>query len=298
MSSATVIATGLQFPEGPAIDREGVLHVVEIAGQRVTRVLDDGTTEVFATTGGGPNGCAFGPDGRLYVCNNGGRWPTDVASTATSGRGDGGAGCIQAIALDGTVETVLAEVDGEPLHAPNDICFDADGGYYFTDPVWGSAVMERTPGHIVHVDADGSAQRAHTGLQFPNGLGVTDDGRFLVVCESMTGMLWGFKIGSGGALDGDPRPNGHIGRRSIPDGFCFDSDGNMIVAGHQTNCLFVHSGSDGRPIRTVELDDAGPTNVCFGGPDFRTLYVTSSDVGQVLALEWPVPGMRLFPDRR
>ena len=156
--------------------------------------------------------------------------------------------------------------------------------------------MEPVPSRVLYCDASGAASVSHSGLAFPNGLGVTGDGRFLVVCESMTGMLWSFKIEGPGVL-GEAKPNGHIGRRSVPDGFCFDSDGNMIVAGHGTNCLFVLSGGDGRPVRVVELADAGPTNACFGGSDLTTLYVTSSDVGAVLALEWPVPGMQLFPDR-
>jgi gluconolactonase len=223
METGTVLAEGLMFPEGPAIDRDGVLYVVEIAGQRVSKVLADGTTEVFAETGGGPNGSAFGPDGHLYVCNNGGRWPRNVPSTQDAGRAPEGPGTIQRVAPDGTVETVLTDVDGEPLHAPNDICFDDQGGYYFTDPVWSAEAMERTPGHLVYCDAAGEAHRVHTGIQFPNGLGVTEDGRFLIVCESMTGMMWGFKIEAPGRLSAEPKPTGNIGRRSVPDGFCFDS---------------------------------------------------------------------------
>ena len=84
-TTARVIASGLAFPEGPAIGPDGELYVVEIASQRISRVGLDGTVTTFADTGGGPNGCAFGSDGHLYVANNGGRWPRNLPSTATAG---------------------------------------------------------------------------------------------------------------------------------------------------------------------------------------------------------------------
>ncbi len=287
----TVVASGLAFPEGPAIDAQGRLHWVEIAGQRIARLEPDGSVATFADTGGGPNGCAFGPDGHLYVCNNGGSWP-QVPSTEGRGQGPNGPGTIQRIAPDGTVETILTEIDGVALNAPNDCCFDADGGLYFTDPIW-----DGTPGSLCHLAPDGTARRVHTGLRFPNGLGVSDDGRFLIVCESMTGQMHGFRIDGPGVLAPEPKSNGSIGRRSIPDGFCFDSAGRMIIAGHQTDSLFVLDGADGRPRFVVDLPETGPTNCCFGGDDRRTLYVTSSDQGNLLAIDWDVPGMVLHPDR-
>ena len=186
---------------------------------------------------------------------------------------------------------MLSEIDGEALAGPNDLAFDAEGGLWFTDPRWGGEAAS-----VCYLGPDGSATRAYTGVSFPNGIGVTDDGRFVIVCESMTGNLLGFRIDGPGRL-GPPKANGNIGRRSIPDGFCFDSAGRMIIAGHQTNCLFVLDAADGRPRSVVELPDMGPTNCCFGGEDFQTLYVTSSDVGRLLALRWDVPGMRLHPDR-
>jgi gluconolactonase len=288
MAEVRVIARGLAFPEGPAIAPDGGLVVTEIAGGQITRVHPDGRTEPFSVTGGGPNGCAFGPDGALYVCNNGGSWPVGVPSTEKAGKPPRpGPGVLQRQAPGGEVEVAVAEIDGQPLNAPNDLAFDAQGGVYFTDPVW-----DGRPGAICYLGPDGVARRCHVGLRFPNGIGVTADGRFVVACESMTGMLWSFKVSAPGVL-GDPKPNGHIGRRSVPDGFCFDSAGRMIVAGHNTNLLFVLEEGDGRPVEAIELPDAGPTNCCFGGPDHRTLYVTSSDVGDVLAIEWPVPGMKL-----
>jgi gluconolactonase len=130
------------------------------------------------------------------------------------------------------------------------------------------------------------------GLQFPNGIGLSPDGRFLIVCESMTGALHSYQIEGPGKLSA-ARLNGHIGRRSIPDGFCVDSEGHMIVAGFRTKNLFVLDMADGRPLDLIPLPDEGPTNCCFGGPDFKTLYITSSQKGELLAMEWPVPGLKL-----
>jgi gluconolactonase len=83
MSDIRVIATGLSFPEGPVAMADGSIVLVEIERQTVTRVKPDGSTEVIAHTGGGPNGLAVGPDGAFYVCNNGGfMWRLHVAAGA------------------------------------------------------------------------------------------------------------------------------------------------------------------------------------------------------------------------
>ncbi len=287
----TVIASGLAFPEGPAIDPSGRLHWTEIAGQRIAALADDGSVTTFAETGGGPNGCAFDADGNLYVCNNGGSWPK-VPSTIDRGSGPNGQGSIQRISPDGTVDTVLTEIDGQPLVGPNDCCFDAEGGLYFTDPDWSG-----NPASVCYLAPDGTASRSYTGIRFPNGLAVTDDNRFLIVAESMTGAMLGFKIEGPGLLSFEPKSNGSIGRRSTPDGFCLDQAGRMIIAGHATDNLFVLDAADGRPRFVIDLPDAGPTNCCFGGDDLSTLYVTSSDQGELLAIEWDVPGMPLHPAR-
>ena len=292
------VASGLEFPEGPAIGPDGALYVTEIAGQRITRSSGDGASSTYADTGGGPNGAAFGSDGSLYVCNNGGRWPTDMPSTASSGTPPVGQGTIRRVGTDGSVVDAVTEIDGVELNSPNDVCFDDHGGYYFTDPMWGGLEGgPRDAGPVCYVAADGSMSRVATGIAFPNGLGVRDDGRTLIVCESLTGNLLSFLITEPGVVSTSPKGNGMIGRRSVPDGFCFDIDGRIVVAGHGTSNLFVLDGADGRPIDVLELPEPGPTNCCFGGDDHRTLYVTSSDHGNVFAIEWDRPGMVLFPHR-
>lgn len=289
------LASGLEFPEGPAIGADGALYVTEIAGQRITRIGGDGTTSTYADTGGGPNGCAFGADGSLYICNNGGRWPTDMPSTTSSGEPPVGPGTIRRVTPDGSVDDAVTEIDGVALNSPNDICFDDHGGYYFTDPLWGGLEGgERDGGPVCYVAADGTSRRVAAGIGFPNGLGVRADGRMLIVCESLTGNLLSYLITAPGELSPSAKGNGMIGRRSVPDGFCFDVDGRLIVAGHNTSHLFVLDGTDGRPLDVIELPEEGPTNCCFGGDDLRTLFVTSSDHGNVFALEWDRPGMPLF----
>ena len=289
------LAEGLMFPEGPAIGPDGVLYVTEIAGQRISTITEDGTVSTFSDTGGGPNGAAFNPQGELVVANNGGRWPTDVPSTSQASEPEYGNGSIQTINAEGDVHSNLSEVEGVSLNSPNDLCFDSHGGYYFTDPEWSGLVGgDRDGGPVCYVNAEGEASRVASNIAFPNGLGVRGDGKVLIVCESLTGMLLSYRIEGPGILSEEPKANGMIGRRSVPDGFCFDASGRIIVAGHGSNNLFVLDGQDGRPIQVVELPDMGPTNCCFGGKDFRTLFVTSSDQGYVYAIDWPTEGMPLL----
>ena len=282
----TVVAEGLQFPEGPAFDSQGNLFVVEIEGGRITRIAPDGTVSVFAETGGGPNGQAFGPDGALYVCNNGGLGD----EPAEPGR-------VERISPDGTVTVLITEIDGEPLARPNDIVFDALGNFYFTNPHHGGPGPAQTPpGDICYSDRSGSARRVHTGLRLPNGIGISEDETTLIVTESRTGKVHGFPVLEPGAL-GAPRELGYLGDgQGPPDGLAIDAEGYLLCCGPRSGRIHVFPPGGGEKITTLQTEDWRVTNVCFGGPEFKTLYATESNLGRVVSLEWVRPGLRLAPD--
>jgi gluconolactonase len=284
-----VIAEGLVFPEGPAFDRAGKLYAVELRAGRVSRIAPGGRPEVFALTGGSPNGAAFGPDGALYVCNAGER-------DAQTGRPDGRSGRLERITPEGKVEVIGRADDKGPMHSPNDLVFDAHGGFYYTDPAWGGVVGQWTPGHVGYRSRDGKLRRLHTGFSFPNGIGITPDGNTLVVAESIGGRLHAFEIRETGVL-GPPREYSALGSDVVPDGFAFDSAGFALVAGHGNGKLFVVPPQGGAPVGTLAFEDPGVTNVCFGGADLRTLFVTEAGLGRIVALDWERPGLVLFPDR-
>ncbi|MYF81947.1 MAG: SMP-30/gluconolactonase/LRE family protein, partial [Chloroflexi bacterium] len=152
------LATGLEFPEGPIAMDDGSVLLTEIARGTLTRVTPDGRVEVVAETGGGPNGAAVGPDGQVWITNNGGfEWDRAGGRLLPAGQARNYAGgSIQRVDLEtGAVETVYTECDGLPLKGPNDIVFDATGGFWFSD-LGKNREYDRDLGALYYATTDGS----------------------------------------------------------------------------------------------------------------------------------------------
>jgi gluconolactonase len=280
---------------------DGTVYVTEMAGRCVSRIVA-GRREVVAELGGSPNGAAFDVDGTLYVANGGGRWTANPTTHGRPGHG-GGVSSVQRLDPDGSWATILTSIDGVPLNSPNDIVGDESRGFYFTDPSHPSIAADGSqdienmkPGSVCYLAADGTAVRLHTGLRFPNGIQISDDAKELFVSESGTGTVHRFPILSAGRV-GPPEPYVELGEAARPDGMCFDVEGRLLVAGHETGHIFVIAPGGGTVERTVEIEDPDLTNLCFGGPQGKTLHVTCASLGVVVAIDWPVAGMRLHPDR-
>jgi len=297
-----VLAKGLKFPEGPVVMPDGSVLVVEIQGQRLMRVLPNGDLKVAAHLGGGPNGAALGPDGCCYVCNNGGfSWRTDDGFTRPTGESaDYTGGCIQRVNLaDGKVETLYTHCDGVPLRGPNDIVFDAHGGFWFTD--FGKKFADRLLlGGLYYARADGSLiRRAAFPFMTPNGIGLSPDGKTLYAAETETSRLWSYPVRGPGELQLQPFPSPNGGQlvHGLPgyqrfDSLALEESGNICVATLVRGGISVFS-PDGKLIEFHEAPEGYCTNICFGGPERRTAYITLSGYGQLFEAEWPRPGLRL-----
>ena len=298
-SLLTEIASGLAFPEGPVMLPDGAILVVEIAKGCVTRVDPKGRKTIVATPGGGPNGAAFGPDGHLYICNNGGfSWDTVDGRLIPVGQPDNySGGRIERIDIDtGKVDVLYTNCDGHPLKGPNDIVFDANGGFYFTDlGKWRRRDLDW--GGLYYARADGSLIREVIyPLTMPNGVGLSPDGTVVYVAETETGRLWAFHIVKPGVVN---RVEPHGGRYlDGPPGFTsFDSlaveaNGNICVASLVLGGINVIA-SDGTFLEFLTMPDPYCTNICFGGPDLKTAYITLSSTSRLVSLPWARPGHRL-----
>ncbi|NML47425.1 SMP-30/gluconolactonase/LRE family protein [Ramlibacter sp. G-1-2-2] len=299
-----VLAEGLRFPEGPVALSDGSVCFVEIAAGRVSRVTKDGAVQVVAETGGGPNGLAVGPDGALYVCNNGGFIVQDVDGECHVVHGelppDYETGSIQRIDMaTGAVRTLYTHCGDVPLTAPNDLVFDAHGGFYFTD--FGKIRhRQREVGSIYYALPDGSGivEVAHP-VANPNGVGLAPDQKTLYVSETETSRLWAFPIVEPGqvAKASFPSPNGGRLVCGLPGYQRFDSlavqaNGSICVATLVTGAITVISPS-GQVERVVKMPEPYSTNICFGGPDRKKAYVTLSWTGRLIELDWEEAGLAL-----
>ena len=303
------IATGLQFPEGPVALSDGSVLLVEIARGSLSRVTSDGRIHVVAQLGGGPNGAAIGPDGAVVVCNNGGfAWHTesDGCHRPIGQALDYSGGRIERVDLTtGRSERLYESVDGLALRGPNDLVFDAHGGFYFTD-LGKVRAAEMDRGGLFYGRPDGSAVSAVARpVMTPNGIALSPDGNTLYCAETEGARVWAFDITGPGQVRKDGWPSPHGGRMIVAapgghyqriDSMAVDAFGNISVATLNHGGISVFS-PDGCTTSHVPLPDRFTTNLYFGGRDRRTAYVTLSGSGKLVAIDdWPVPGLDLnFP---
>lgn len=296
----TVVAKGLRFPEGPIAMDDGSVILVEIERQTLTRVKSDGSIEIIAELGGGPNGAAMGPDGRCYVCNDGGfQWveqdgllaPHGVPDDYTSGR-------IEAVNIEtGEFEVLYTECNGIPLNGPNDIVFDKNGGFWFTD-LGKMRDRSRDMGGLYYAKTDGSMiKEVVFGLDGPNGVGLSPDEKIVYVAQTFPGSLISFDItGEGEVAETEGWLPGNLvyglGGQLL-DSLALNENGDVCVATLINPGGITTFAADGSGVEFVELPDLFTTNICFGGPDLKTAYITLSGTGQLISMKWPVAGLPL-----
>jgi gluconolactonase len=295
-----VVAEGLEFPEGPVAMADGSVIVTEIRAGRVTRVRPDGSKELVVETGGGPNGAAIGPDGALWIANNGGAfsWHEEQGLTIpgpTPQTHQGGS--IQRFDFEsGRLETVYESCDGRPLLGPNDLVFDGEGGFWFTDHGCTTADGRRF-GALLYARSDGSQiTRQREGLIAPNGVGLSPDGRNVYVADTYLQRLWAFDVGEPGVLAPPGLAPGRV-VANLPDYQLLDSlaveaGGKVCVATIINGGITAFDPVTGETVH-FPFPDLICTNICFGGADMQAAWITASGTGRLYKARWPRPGLRL-----
>ncbi|MDP3717775.1 MAG: SMP-30/gluconolactonase/LRE family protein [Acidobacteriota bacterium] len=339
-SDFKVICSGLGYPEGPVALPDGSVLVCEISAGALSRITPDGQRTVVAQLGGSPNGAAIGPDGKVYVCNSGGfaflYFRQDGSLVMPGSAPPPGAICltgdqpptytggsIQRVDLaTGTFETLYTQCSApdfpgaptsttHPLRGPDDLVFDEQGGFWFTD--WGkSRPRERDIPGLYYAKADGSSIIEKVfPLNAPNGVALSPDGRRLYVAETYTRMVRFWELDgpgqiakTGPAIDHSHVLTSQVHGVGILDSMKVDEDGNVYVVTMLDDGYVVRSNGgltiispEGERLEFIDLEvgewfDPLPSNFCFGGPDRRTAFITLGGTGRLVSCQMRVPGLK------
>ncbi|MGH7959891.1 MAG: amidohydrolase/deacetylase family metallohydrolase [Opitutaceae bacterium] len=251
--------------EGPACDASGNVYAVNFQEQgTIGRVTPAGEAAVFVKLPGTSvgNGIRFDREGRMYIADyvNHNIWLVDLSSKEMK---------------------VLAHRDG--MNQPNDLAITAEGVLYASDPHW----REKT-GHVWRIGRDGVVALVAEKMSTTNGIEVSPDGKTLYVNESSPRNVWAFTLEEGGSLSG---------KRLITrfpdfglDGMRCDGDGNLYVTRTGKGTV-VKLSPGGQILQEIDVMGARPTNLCFGGPDGRTVYVTEAEHGRLVQFRVDRPGV-------
>jgi gluconolactonase len=281
-----LIASGLGFPEGPAVMGDG--RIVFCDGNTGELLAYDGSgISKFARTGGSPWGTVLGEDGALYV-TQGGNVPGSGDTSTVSG--------IQRVSADGTVELLFSEAAGHELYGPNDLAFGPDGRLYFTE----SGTEQdfrfdvRSPGRLFAVDSSGRGEMLlELPGVYPNGIAF-DAQKRLYWTESMAHRVCRL-------AQGKPETFCQLSENHVPDGMAIADDGRLFVCTTVSGGVTVIS-PDGEVLDEIRLGEHA-TNCIFDG---SALYVTATHVPDIEAsqrtgtfwrVETDATGLELIPGR-
>ena len=274
------LATGFVFTEGPLWHPEGFYYFVDVRQSRFYRLRPGGQAELLRENTGEGNGTTFDPQGRLVLCEGGNRrltrWPADGRFASS--------------------EVLIDRFDGKRLNRPNDVVCKSDGSLYFTDPGLRVPIAQREQetAAVYRVKPDGSFSKI-ADFEYPNGLAFSPDERVLYVANTRFAMYI-----HAIELDGD----GNMLRRRIfvdmssdekigvPDGMKVDVEGRVYCTGPGGTWVFAPGGEKLGVIKTPEV----PANICFSGPDMKTLFLTAHT--SVYSLRGKTPGLPGHPFRK
>ncbi|MHC5179796.1 MAG: SMP-30/gluconolactonase/LRE family protein [Planctomycetota bacterium] len=247
-SAIQKLADGFQFTEGPAADKAGNVFFTDIPNSRIHKWSIEDELSIFLENSDGANGLFFDKKGDLIACA-------------------GGAGQVVSIDPKGLVTVLADQYKGEPFNSPNDLWLTPKGGIYFTDPRYGNRENLPQGGeHVYYLSADRKRLiRVIDDMVRPNGLIGTPDGKKLYVADHGAGKTYAYKINADGTLS-DKKLFADQGS----DGMTLDAAGNLYLTAAAVNIY----SSDGMPIQTIKVPER-PSNVCFGGKDRRTLFITA-----------------------
>jgi sugar lactone lactonase YvrE len=262
--------------EGPAVDRAGNVYAVAFAGKKSTiaRVSPTGAAELFIDLPGGSfgNGIRFDRKGRMFVA--------DYTNH-------------NVLRIDPATKAIQTFHHNADMNQPNDLAITAKGDFYASDPDWKNGT-----GQLWWISRDGKrSRRVASGMGTTNGIDLSPDGKTLYVNESVQRKVWAFDVQSDGSL---------AGKRLLIefpdfgfDGMRIDVDGNLYATRHGKGVVAVISPQR-KVLREIPVLGAKPSNICFGGPDGRTAYVTEMEKGRLVQFRVERPGLEWtrWPGRR